>query len=284
LKLKNLVGVLGLFVAIFIALLYVFDGVPTENKKGLESVQPADAAAPAANVPAMISTDASKAPERKPSSQIPTGPLRGSALDDYVKFLEKRYKTKFEKSLTPDGVPFRLSGTVKLGKKPGQSNSDALLEFLGEVAPALEIDQIQQLSKSKDQTATLGQITSFSQSFEGILVEGSQVRIHQDSQGNVFMVNSTYVPGVSGVDLTERISSDQAREISYADAVSRYPAAPNQIPLVRAPVKVIFKFSDGVELSWKVVISQPWAGIDGMSIYYVNARTGNFERRRGAVE
>jgi hypothetical protein len=264
---KQLLAVLGVFVLIFVALTYIFKSVPASKNETsssetveMEQVEPQKVAATATPAPAaQVKSDAARG---LASLASPRALLRGQDLDDFIRKLEKKYKTKFELSLTADGAPFRLSGNVKIDKAGKESNSEALLSFLADAAPALDIDDPAQLQNPKEQTATLGQITNFSQEFSGIPVEGSMVRVHQDSQGNVFMINSTYIPGTSTVDTTERISAEVARQTALNDALTRYPAGPNQIPMVKPAEKVIYRFADGLDLSWKIVVSQPWAGVE----------------------
>ncbi len=217
-------------------------------------------------------------------------PLNPASRAKVLGILENKYKTHLNVTSNSAGynagIPHRLSGTVNYEKEEGENNFAMIQRFLNEFAPVLAIDHPEQLESGETQMATLGQITVFRQSYGGVPVDGALIRVHQDSQGSIFMVNSSYMPNVSSVDVTELFSSDKATQLVKDDIAKDATGDPSQAAKISAPLKVIHQFREGgvVAACWKITVSQPWIGAKGSGIYFINIRSGVFERLPGAVE
>lgn len=234
---------------------------------------------------------------REPTQQIPQSKVdaqksapskvvttQARSLDE----LNQALGTKLNMDVSSDGYPFRLSGVVSQDKlrENGESELQAALRYVNIASQVLGIDRLDQLTPPTErQPGALGGIYNFMQSYEGIPVEGGQVRVLMDQNGNPFMVNSTYIPKVSGISTTPRLTAEQAAAVATNHARNLDPN--RKQPDVSDPVKVIYRFQDtSTDLAWKVVVRQYWlGGVNAVGIYYVSANDETrFERVRGSFQ
>ena len=98
------------------------------------------------------------------------------------------------------------------------------------------------------------------------------------------MINSTYVAGVSGIDMNATVSAAQASDLAAQDAKTLDSAG--RAPVVSAPTLVIHKFGSGkLDLSWKVVTTQVWLGPShAVGIYFVDTHQASLIERTEGVK
>ncbi|MCC6277263.1 MAG: hypothetical protein IT289_05035 [Oligoflexia bacterium] len=207
-----------------------------------------------------------------------------------VREIEKRFKTKVTIDRDTRGQPFRLSAKIPLDSF-GPEAKTQVFSFIESVSLALGIDHVRQLADAKTQSGALGTIHNLQQEYEGLPVEGAQVRVHVNSRNEVFMVNSTYLPGLNEIPLNFVVSQKQAQDLAYQHARDLDPQ--KRAPNVSQPEKVIYEFvqTSRVAAAWKVRVEQPWLGSKhGVAHYFVSAdqadpqNPSTFERVERALE
>jgi len=231
---------------------------------------------------------------RVPSGQQPSDLSKVKKINPFkdLSALEKKFKSKFQLDISPAGKPFRLSGKFNIEKLEGESDSETLSRLLNQVSSIMNIDSPEQLKNSQVQTASLGTITNFEQIYEDIPIDGAQVRVHQDSKGNVFMINSTYISNVTNVNTSYQVTAEEAQRIATQHAQSLDPQA--RTPTLSIPSKVIYQFRQSpnhIESCWKINVNQPWLGAaHGSASYFINAHradvndTSTFDRVENSIQ
>jgi hypothetical protein len=276
---KILLGIL-----IFFSLLYLLNPLSKEAEKELSRRSDAQNAMGSAElasqgIPNKGPAAKKQEPQNKPVTLPQTSPAKPLSLEE----LQKKYGHPFTVARTTAGQPFRLTG--KIDREPAMTNEESLSNVLASVSNILSVDHLDQLKNATSQGQPLGTTTNFQQEFDGIPVDGALVRVHQDKNGDVFMINSSYIPGVAGINTDPSVTKTEASQFASSEATKLDPAA--RVPDVADPVLVIHKFQSGsIDLSWKVVISQPWLGAShGVGTYFIDAhQISIFERIENAVQ
>lgn len=216
-------------------------------------------------------------PYKKPVDREPTAnileqknvsslPKPKSAISDF----DRKYLSQVTLQRVENGAPVALLGNFKPKGEIGEWES--LKNLISDLAPVLEIDHPENLSRPARRPSAVGETIVLTQSFQGIPVQGGMISIHSNDAGEVFLVNNSFVNGVENVDTNPSFDGKVALQAAVSAAKQADPSG--REPLFDEKVSlVIQEFESGkVDLAYKVNLTQPSLKPPATtSIYYVNA-------------
>ncbi len=148
------------------------------------------------------------------------------------------------------GAPESLYGVLSDGMT-GISRTSAH-EFLREHAAALQLDSVDQLELDRSFNSPMGTHYVFRQKYQGVPVDGAEVKVHYAADGRVVAVNSTFAAGASVKSVRPAVHADLALELAYVELGGRPMVAVHEFsPTTEL---VIHTATGAARLAWKVTV------------------------------
>jgi hypothetical protein len=189
---------------------------------------------------------------------VPTRPqpLRSVAA------LSAKYGARF-RIRESNARPYVLNGDARMPLRPGETEEAAARRYLDELSIILKIDT-RNLDKALPVVHALGTSYHFPQVLQHVIVEGSEVSVDRDKDGNFFLVTSSY-KDLPPIDVKPSVDAAEAKALMKATDVSGEPEL------------VVHFFDDGKpDLAWRIKARRS-RGPDQPTLYYVNAHTRTVE-------
>jgi hypothetical protein len=162
------------------------------------------------------------------------------------------------------GTPMTVFGTLS-GPRPQVLAGDAW-RFLADNARLLQLTgDLTELEDGARFESPLGTHVTYTQRYQGVRVDGAEIKVHFNRAGQIIALNNTAMPRLD-VDAHPRISGEQALAVALAES----PARGDDDDAVEAPELVISRAAGKPALAYRVVV--PAGGVTLQ--VFVSAHTG----------
>ncbi len=206
----------------------------------------------------------------KTQKQRQLKPTREGQPDPSVLNSWEELKSRSGQSLTASwnesGTPRSIFGKIDKGHGSSEGSARAFLRSNSKLFKLSDPDE--ELTVTTQKESVIGTHVVFDQVYRGVKVDGGQVGLHYNRNGELVVVNNSYQPDVVVDSVIPRLSSQQAINQLAATLKLNGLSQPNTD-------LVISKIGDAYKLAWRVTVSTDgptWeALIDAQSGRLLNA-------------
>jgi bacillolysin len=146
-------------------------------------------------------------------------------------------------------------------------------------------DPMQELTVRRAEIDAIGMThTRFQQVVRTVPVDGAELMTHYDAVGRITSIDSTYIPGLEGMDLGAAITPETALSTARAEAVRRSPEAANKLQADEPRLLVYAPPDRLARLAWRTSIHAIAGKTPAIWVTTVDAKTGAILHVRNNIQ